>query len=99
VGQIVRMPASDELPEGAPPLPQIPSTGVEAFETALRAAESLVDSYWGVIGAVAESLMEKGNLTGVEVEAIVFDSESSPDNRRLEERPEPQSPQPREANR
>src|SRR5215217_900891 len=29
-GQMVKMPASDELPEGAPALPQMPSTGREA---------------------------------------------------------------------
>jgi len=30
LGQMVKMPASDELPEGAPALPQMPSTGREA---------------------------------------------------------------------
>jgi hypothetical protein len=60
-------------------LPQIPSTGEEVFEVALREAESLVEWYWGVIATVAERLMEKGYLTGDEGEAIVFDSEPSPD--------------------
>jgi hypothetical protein len=55
-GQMVKMPASDELPEGAPPLPQMPSTGREAFEIALREAERLLDSYWWAIAAVAERL-------------------------------------------
>jgi hypothetical protein len=75
LGQMVRMPASDEIPEGAPPLPQIPSTGEEVFEIALRDAESLLDSYWWAIAAVAERLVEKGYLTGDEVEAIVREKE------------------------
>ena len=88
-GQTASTPAYDELPEGAPPLPQTPSTTREAYEIALREAESLVEAYWGVIATVAERLIEKGYLTGDEVEAIVFDSEPSPDNRRPEERREP----------
>ena len=74
-GQRVRMPTSDEIPEGAPPLPQIPSTGEEAFERALREAESLIESYWWALAAVAERLLEKGYLTGEEVEAIVDEKE------------------------
>src|SRR5215212_7549240 len=58
LGQMVRMPASDELQDDALPLPQIPSTGEEAFEIALRDAERLVDSYWWAITAVAEMLIE-----------------------------------------
>ena len=77
LGQMARMPAPSELPEGAPPLPRIPSTGEEACEMALRDAERLVDKYWWAIKVVAERLMEKGYLTGAEVEAIVYGSESS----------------------
>lgn len=73
--QMVKMPASDELPEDAPPLPQMPSTGREVFETALREAECLLVAYWETIAAVAERLMEKGYLTGDKVEAIVREKE------------------------
>jgi hypothetical protein len=77
--QIARVPASDELPEGVPPLPQIPSTGEEAFEIVLREAKSLVDSYWWAITAVAERLIEVGYLSGEEVQEIVFGSDPSED--------------------
>jgi hypothetical protein len=78
-GHLARVPASDELSEGAPPLPQIPSTGEEAFEIVLREAKSLVGSYWRTITAVAESLMEVGFLSGEEVREIVFGSDPSED--------------------
>jgi hypothetical protein len=81
LGQMARVPASDELPEGAPPLPQIPSTGEEAFEIVLREAKSLVDSYWWAITAVAESLIEVGYVSGEEVQEIVFGSEPSEEER------------------
>ena len=75
-GQMIRVPASDELPEGAPPMPPIPSTGEEALEIALRDAGRLIESYWWAIAAVAQRLMEKGYLTGDEVvEAIVDEKE------------------------
>ena len=71
--------APELLTEGAPPLPQIPSTGEEAFEIALRDAESLVDSCWWAITAVAERLIEVGYLSGEEVQEIVFGSDPSED--------------------
>jgi hypothetical protein len=71
-GQMVRVPASDEL---------IPSTGEEAFEAALRETECLVDEYWSEIRAVAEKLMEVGCLTGEQVEEIVFGSDPSEEER------------------
>ena len=47
VGQMMRIPSSDELPEDAPPLPPLPPrTGEEAFELALSAAEQRVKLYW-----------------------------------------------------
>jgi hypothetical protein len=70
-------PAPDLLTEGAPPLPQIPSTGEEVFEIALREAERLVDSFWWEITAVAERLIEVGYLSGEEVQEIVFGSDPS----------------------
>src|SRR5215216_3671322 len=72
LGQFARVPAPDEVPEGAPPFPRMPSTGEEAFELALREAERLVDSYWRAITAVAERLMEVGYLSGEGVQEIVF---------------------------
>jgi hypothetical protein len=81
LGQFATVPAPDELPEGAPPLPRIPSTGEEAFEMALREAEPLVDAYWGEITAVAEKLMEVGYLSGEEVEEIVFGFDASGEGR------------------
>ena len=81
LGQMVRMPASDELQDDALPLPQIPSTGEEAFEIALRDAERLVDSYWWAITAVAEMLIEVGYLSGEEVQEIVFGSDPSEEER------------------
>jgi hypothetical protein len=76
-GQRVRVPAVDDLPEGALPVPQTPSTGEEAFKAALRETEHLVDQYWWAITAVAKRLMEVGYLTGEEVEEIVFGSDPS----------------------
>jgi hypothetical protein len=81
LGQMARVPASDELPEGAPPLPQIPSTGEEAFEIALRDAEGLVDSYWWEITVVAARLIEVGHVSGEEVQEIVFGSDPSEEER------------------
>lgn len=60
-------------------MPQIPSTGEEAFEIVLREAKSLVDSYWWAITAVAERLIEVGYLSGEEVQEIVFGSDPSED--------------------
>ena len=73
--------APELLTEGAPPLPQIPSTGEEAFEIALRDAERLVDSCWWAITAVAERLIEVGYLSGEEVQEIVFGSDPSEEER------------------
>jgi hypothetical protein len=81
LGQMARVPASDELPEGAPPLPQIPRTGEEAFEIALRDAQGLVDSYWWEITAVAARLIEVGYVSGEEVQEIVFGSDPSEEER------------------
>jgi hypothetical protein len=71
----------DNLPEGAPPPPRIPSTGEEVFEVALEEAERLVDSWWWAIAAVAERLIEEGYLSGEEVQQIVFGSEPSEEER------------------
>jgi hypothetical protein len=81
LGQMTRVPASDELLEGAPPLPPIPSTGEEAFEIALRDAKRLVGSYWWAITAVAERLTEVGYVSGEEVQEIVFGSDPSEEER------------------
>jgi hypothetical protein len=81
LGQFATVPAPDELPEGAPPLPQILSTGEEAFEAALREAERFVDSHWWEITAVAEKLMEVGYLSGEEVQEIVFGFDPSGEGR------------------
>jgi len=72
-GMLLKMPAPDDLPEDAPPLPPPPPrTSKEAFEVALRAAEDRVTLYWPVITEVAEKLMQDGYLTGEQVEEIVF---------------------------
>jgi hypothetical protein len=76
-GQRVRVPAVDELPEGALPVPQILCTGEEVFEAAGRETERLVDEYWSEIVAVAERLMKVGHLTGEQVEEMVFGPDPS----------------------
>ena len=76
LGQMVTY---DNLPDGAPPPPRIPSTGEEVFEVALEEAERLVDTCWRAITAVAERLMEVGCLSGEEVLEIVFGSDPSED--------------------
>jgi hypothetical protein len=81
LGRMVIEPAPELLTEGAPPLPPLPSTGEEAFKIALREAESLVDSYWWAITAVAERLMEVGYLSGEEVLEIVVGSDPSEEER------------------
>ena len=76
LGQMVRMPTSEEWPEDAPPLPPpLPRTAKEAYEVALEVAEHRLNLYWPAITNVAEKLMEVGYLTGEQVEEMVDVSE------------------------